>query len=110
MSVWVITSPLMIAVALTTDGMAVPNSCGFCGRLSVAVELTGSAASTGTALWAATPAAVAASARPSEIDTFLTARALAMFFIPTTKSFIANAVMNWPLPSWPERQLSGQAP
>ena len=33
-SVWVMTSPLTIAVALMTDGMAVPNSCGFSGRWS----------------------------------------------------------------------------
>ena len=34
MSVWVMTSPLTIAVALTTDGMAVPKICGFCGSRS----------------------------------------------------------------------------
>ena len=39
MSVWVMTSPLTMAVALTTDGKAEPNTCGFSGRLSVAVDL-----------------------------------------------------------------------
>src|SRR6478609_10485044 len=34
MSVWVMTSPLTMAVALTTDGIAVPKTCGFSGRRS----------------------------------------------------------------------------
>ena len=34
MSVCVITSPLTIAVALTTDGIAVPKPAGFSGRWS----------------------------------------------------------------------------
>ena len=37
MSVWVMISPLMIAVALTTDGMLAPNNWGFSGSLSAVV-------------------------------------------------------------------------
>ena len=34
MSVWVMTSPLTIAVALMIDGMVLPNTVGLAGRLS----------------------------------------------------------------------------
>jgi hypothetical protein len=40
MSVWVMTSPLTIAVALTTDGIGVPNICGIFRQAS-AVALFG---------------------------------------------------------------------
>jgi hypothetical protein len=39
MSVWVMISPLMIAVALTTDGMLDPNSWGFSGSRNAVVLL-----------------------------------------------------------------------
>ena len=42
MSVWVMTSPLTIAVALTTDGSGVPKNCGFSGKLSALALLAGS--------------------------------------------------------------------
>jgi hypothetical protein len=52
------TAPLMIAVALTTDGMVDPNTCGFSGRRR-ALVLLGSAgwAGGGVCARAAVPAA-----------------------------------------------------
>jgi len=41
MSVGVITSPLTIAVALTIEGMALPNTCAFSGSFSDWAVLTG---------------------------------------------------------------------
>src|SRR5215218_3689728 len=40
-SVWVMISPLTMAVALTTEGMEVPNTMGLAGRLSTLVLLVG---------------------------------------------------------------------
>ena len=73
MSVWVMTSPLTIAVALTTDGMAVPNICGLSGRLS-ALALFGapvpaaSCAAAAVATAIASAAARVPSARRNEIE------------------------------------------
>ena len=61
MSVWVMISPLTIAVALTTDGMVVPNSCGFSGRRSALTLLgAGGWVCGAVAVWA-----IAALAAPS---------------------------------------------
>ena len=46
MSVWVMTAPLTIAVAFTTDGIAAPNNCGFSGSRS-ALVLSGAGPASG---------------------------------------------------------------
>jgi len=57
MSVWVMTSPLTMAVALTTEGMAEPNTVGLLGSFS-ALVLSGWA-SAESSCWAIAVEAVA---------------------------------------------------
>ena len=108
MSVWVMTSPLTIAVALTTDGRAWPKNCGFCGRSkrARAVGAAGALAPhSGPLLPVATASANAAATNRARAGKRSNAAATVRksLVVPTHWA-------DWPLSSPAERRLSGRDP